>query len=473
MSKSENYNEFENGEFSRVSFDFRGYLFKVLNLWKFMLLCVGTAIIIAYFINVRKQNVYKLSSLISIENDQNPFFTANTSISFNWGGVSGKMSKTITAIKTRSHNEKVVDSLQYYMEYLTQGKYRKEDIYVNSPFRFKINKEAPQVLGYPIGIRFINVNEFEVFTEFESTNRLSQVFGNNAFKRVAVPVGSFSKKFSVGEYIDLPFLNGILNVINQFEITPGKEYFIQFLNFDSVVNKYKSGIIIEPESSSSPVLMLQLAGNNKAKIVDYLNATSAILSKSELERKNLYATNTIKFIDSSLAGVNNNLQEYTDEMNTFRRKNKVFDITEEIAQISDQLREYGISKEQQELKLNYLDNLEKYINTKTDFTEINAPTVFGITEINILNSISKIIELSTQRQNLEYTTKEGSGLFEDIDRKIKSEKNILLETIEATKKTVRIQLTNINNSVGKLESKLSNLPEDQQEYLKIQKKTRY
>ena len=64
-----------------------------------------------------------LDSLISIENEQNPFFTANTSISFNWGGVSGKVGKVLTTIKTRSHNELVVDSLQFYMQYLKEGKY--------------------------------------------------------------------------------------------------------------------------------------------------------------------------------------------------------------------------------------------------------------------------------------------------------------------------------------------------------------
>src|SRR5690554_7417433 len=116
------YDEIDQSEGGSINFDFKGYLFKVLNLWKFVLACVGVALIIAYLINVRKQNVYKLNSLISVESEQNPFFTANTSISFNWGGVSGKVGKVMTSIKTRNHNEKVVDSLQFYMNYLVQGK---------------------------------------------------------------------------------------------------------------------------------------------------------------------------------------------------------------------------------------------------------------------------------------------------------------------------------------------------------------
>ncbi len=109
-----------------------------------------------------------------------------------------------------------------------------------------------------------------------------------------------------------------------------------------------------------------------------LNATSAILSKTELERKNLYATNTIKFIDSSLAAVNTNLEGFTDEMNQFRKTNKVFDVSTEISQISDELRQFELEKQDEESKLDYLNNLEVYLNTKTDYTKIAAPTSVGI-----------------------------------------------------------------------------------------------
>ena len=76
--------------------------------------------------------------------------------------------------------------------------------------------------------------------------------------------------------------------------------------------------------------------------MDYLNATSDILSKTELQLKNLYATNTIKFIDSSLAAVNLNLQGANEEMNDFRKKTKVFDIDDEMLLISDKLKEFDI-----------------------------------------------------------------------------------------------------------------------------------
>jgi len=106
--------DLEENESSQINFDVKGLFFKILSYWPLILISVCLALGIAHYINVRKQNIYRIESLISIENDQNPFFTANTSISFNWGGVSGKVGKIITEINTRTHNEFVVDSLEFY-----------------------------------------------------------------------------------------------------------------------------------------------------------------------------------------------------------------------------------------------------------------------------------------------------------------------------------------------------------------------
>ncbi len=177
----------------------------------------------------------------------------------------------MTAIKTRTHNEIVVDSLKYYMDYLKEGKYRKIDIYKDAPFEFVIDKSKDQVLNYPVGIRFLNANEFEVFTTFESSSALAQKYDDKTKSRIKVPSGIYTKTYRSGDTITLPFLNGIVKVKSIQNIIPKGEYFIKFSNFDGVVNRYKRSVMINTVGSSSgSILSLQLAGNNKAKIVDYL-----------------------------------------------------------------------------------------------------------------------------------------------------------------------------------------------------------
>lgn len=463
--------EFDEGGAKGFNFDILGFAFKALSYWWLIVICVSLGLFYANYINVRKQNQYRLSSLISIESEQNPSLISNTNISFNWGGVPSKTGRIITALRTRKHNTKVVDSLEFYIQYLKQGKYRKDDFYTKIPFDLEIDKTKGQALGSSIGIKFLNDSEYELFVDFESDKGVAQKYDDKTISSINTPLGSFRKKFKLNETVNLPFFNGKIKLKNNQSITPGEEYFIGFLNFDNVVSSYINRVQVAPYSKTvASVLKLTMSGNNKPRIVAFLNATIDIFSKTELEQKNIYATNTIKFIEQSLASVNDSLKDVEGELNAFRKQKRVINIDEEIISISEQLREIERSKETEEAKLFYLDDLDNYLRTKTDYTKIAAPNSVGIEEGNILFSVSKIISLAVERQKLELTTREGSPLFVGLDKGIDAEKNVLLEIIRGTKLSNNRKLNAINNNISKLQFRLSKLPEEQQQYLKIQRR---
>jgi hypothetical protein len=64
--------------------------------------------------------------------ESNPLFTSNTSLVFNWGGTSDQVQTITTTLQSRSHNELVVDKLQFYINYL-QGEYNLIDGYGSVP----------------------------------------------------------------------------------------------------------------------------------------------------------------------------------------------------------------------------------------------------------------------------------------------------------------------------------------------------
>ena len=252
-------------------------------------------------------------------------------------------------------------------------------------------------------------------------------------------------------------------------MTPNSEYFLRFKNFDQVVYSFQNNIKVSTLDQSTSIIQLSLAGNNKSKIVDYLNATTAIMSRTELEQKNLFATNTIKFIDSSLTMVDSNIKDVSKEMDNFRKKNKIISVADDMQKTSINLQGYEREQEDIDNKLNYLNFLENYLQTQSDYSGIAAPTSVGISEGNIINSVTKIIALSTERKTREYTTREESSIFMNIDRQIDAEKNVLLATIRSTKNTLKSQLETLRRTIGDLESRLSDLPNDQQEFLKIER----
>ena len=139
------------------SFDVKEYVLKVISHWKLFVVMLFIALLVAFYVNKRKQRIYSLSSLITVKEETNPLFTSNTNIAFNWGGPSDKVETIITILKSRTHNEKVVDSLKYYISYLKEGSFRMEDVYGKTPFTVELDSMSSHLLNTPIKLEFLMV----------------------------------------------------------------------------------------------------------------------------------------------------------------------------------------------------------------------------------------------------------------------------------------------------------------------------
>src|SRR5690606_23510048 len=212
-----------------------------------------------------------------------------------------------------------------------------------------------------------------------------------------------------------------------------------------------------------------LTGDNKAQLVDYLNGTVAVLSQNMLARKNLFATKTIRFIDSSLSVQSQELQLVEDELNTFRNRNAFLDITSENADLANKISTLDVRKEDLRRQIAYYNTLEDYLQTRNDYNSVPAPSVAGIAEGSIVSGVGRILALAEQRNTYQYSLKENSPVFADIDRQINSVKTVLLENIASTKSLQQSELNDINRQINIAEGEIRKLPQEQQDLLKIQR----
>ncbi|MCW9037831.1 MAG: sugar transporter, partial [Altibacter sp.] len=397
--------EFEIQEVS-TTFDFKGFLVKLLSYWPLFLISLAICFGIAYYINVRKLPVYQMSNMISIKDDQNPFFTTNTSLTFNWGGTTDKVNTAVITLKSRSHNEKVVDRLRYYLTYLKDGEYQQVDAYGQTPFVVEVDTTHPQLIGRQLTIVFKDSVNFSLSRKFDAGSKQLQNYSTREFSSVYMEAQDFSKDYQLGQKIDLPFVGITLYPNPEMTVVPGKPYYIRFSNFDGTVKQYL-GISVQPESQNSSVLNLRLTGLNKTKLVDYLNTSVEVLSEDMLERKNLFATKTIKFIDSSLAIKGEELSDVEEELNRYKDKNAIFDLSVEGQEINNKLNALDLRKEAIEKELSYYETLEEYLINRSDYSNVPAPSVAGISESSIVSGVGRIVALAEDRNKLQYSYKEG------------------------------------------------------------------
>lgn len=451
------------------AFDFKGFLIKILSYWKWFLLSVIITFVIAYQVNIRKEKIYAIETLISVKEETNPLFTSSTNLVFNWGGASDQMQTISTTLQSRSHNELVVDKLQFYIDYLVQGEYNLLDAYGAVPFHIEIDKKQGQLIGNLIKIKFITENEYEIRIPFEGTSVSVIHYSDNSYGNTSVVEGEFVQRYKVGQKVSLPFLNWKLQINDNPGLYKGNEYFVRFNDFDGTVSNYRN-VNVKLDDRGSSIITLGMQGTNKARMVEYLNATVNMLIKRQLDSKNQFATNTINFIDSTLVAMESQLKQTGDELKSFRKGKNIYDVEGDGAtKYSDKILDFDVEKDAINRKLAYYNSLKSYLKNSVDYSKLPAPSVAGIEDPNIVVNVSKLIALSTQRSEMAYAVK-SEKIFRDFDNQMEAIKNVLLENIVTAKSSLEYDLAMVQSKVNQAESKIKSLPDDQQELIKIKRK---
>lgn len=452
-------------------FDFKSFVIKILSHWYWFLIFIGLGLGIAYYVSLRQLPVYKLSSLISIKDDQNPLFTnSNTSLTFNWGGQSNKMSSTVTTLKTRTHNERVVRQLQYYLKYLVEGEYQMEDAYGKTPFKITLKEDAFQLKNQLMKIKLIDDKSFEISFEIEEdvTSLTFYNYKSEEQKSEKINFKTYADRFEIGKPIVSKYFTGQLDLLNN-QSKYNSIYYIKCLDFNSVVKQYEN-IDVSTEEKGGSVITLELIGENKAKMVDYLNSTSRILSKTQLNQKNLFATKTIQFIDSTLNEKARELEDFEKELNTYKLDNNILDLDSETAELKQKLIGYDLEEKNLKRQVEYLNTLQNYLLNRTSYEDPPAPSIAGITEQSIVAGVNKIVELSLERSKYQYAAKPNLPMFKDIDRQIDAAKKILQENIESSKRNLFKDIKDVKTEIREVESDVRELPANQQGLLKIERR---
>jgi capsular exopolysaccharide synthesis family protein len=459
-------------DFSQSSayFDFKSFVINILSHWYWFIICIGIGLGIAYYVSVRKLPVYKMESLITIKDDQNPLFTnSNTSLTFNWGGQSNKTSSTITTLQTRTHNEKVVKQLQYYLDYKLEGEYQMEDAYSKTPFNVNLDKNAYQLKGQLMKIILLDDQYFEISFEVQEEPKKLTYYNYSTEEGFSekFDVGIYKEKLEIGKPFVSRFFSGQLNRIDGKK-DKSNPFYIIFQDFNTVVKKYKN-ISVGVQEQGSSIIKLGLVGENKNKLVDYLNATTRILSKTQLDQKNLFATKTIKFIDSTLNEKASELEDFENELNRYKQDNNIIDLDAETQQLKQDLISFDLELKNLNRQLNYLNILEKYLNNRTTYEDPPAPSIAGIEEGSIVSGVKKIVELSLERSKYQYTAKPDLPEFKDIDRQIDATKRVLAENIESSKQNIYREISDVERELKKAENEVKKLPASEQGLLKIER----
>ena len=448
--------------------DVKSYFFKLLSYWKLFLTTIVLCLVVAKFINGFKQKRYTLSSMISVKEENNPLFSTGTNIAFNWGGSSNEVETIKVILGSRTHNEKVVKKLKFYISYLKEAKYRMDDVYGYTPFKIELNTAKPQIYNSLIKVEITGKNKLKLSFDFnELGGNKTVTYNTNKIVDYIPNTNHFSKEITVGEAFNSPFLNFTITKNDIFNV--GDVFYIKFNNFDSTVYSYKN-VSVNILDGASSIMKLSMSGPNKNRIVTYLNTTIKVLEDDKKEEKILYARNTKKFIDELFVKEKDSLKRIEKELGAYKSVNNIFDLSTEGSQVFTEI--IDLEKEKKELlEFNdYLNNLKKYIVSHNQYTEgIPMPALIKIQDAKIAQEIAILIQKSTLKEQLRRTVTDNYPQLIELNNQISVAKNNLLENIANLRSINLSKISSLNKTHSKSNSKLKKLPAREQGLLKYQR----
>jgi capsular exopolysaccharide synthesis family protein len=436
-------------------FDIKKIIFLFVRKWYWFALFGFLGLIGALGYNLMTIPKYSVSTSILIpENSKGTDMMSLFKGDFN--NSKSNISDQIEIIKSYYTVRQTLVNLNWRTSWFEKDLFLWKGIYKNEPFDVK---ETPNFIN-PKGIAiYITPNS-------DKSYKISvdgEIYINSLKTKV--------KFESIGEF-DQPFQNKYFNFtllrkINNSEIPTGQYYF-QFNNLNNTTLEYQDKIIADLKSKEGSVIECSIQGEEPERESDFLNELIKVYTEGKMNIQNEAQRRSLDFINEQLIGISDSLNNAGNKFTEFRSKNNIINLGEEGNLVMNNLKTIESEKVQNQMQLDYFQNLQKYLNN-SDFKQVISPSVVGIQDAALNSLVLKLSELYSRRQILSFSAKENNPTLIMIDKELNQIRSQLNENLKNLIDNATRNLNSQKDRQANVSTQLNKLPLKEQQMVNIQR----
>ncbi|MBR3427752.1 MAG: polysaccharide biosynthesis tyrosine autokinase [Bacteroidales bacterium] len=449
------------------SIDIKQLIYTFLDHWYLFAICVLVALVAGFLINRYSANVYQTSGTVLIKEDRSSFDATSIMTNMSYGNYQN-VDNEIAILKSYSLTDRVIRKMNLEVTYMEKGRIASSELYKASPFTVEIDRSVPQAVDL---VYSISLEEDKIILHASSEHLSKYDFLLSKTIESHPEIIDVTNECHQGEWVDNGYNRFCIVLNDNFNPKVDKNRKLSFwLNSYSSLNKQMSSFTVTPTSKQSSVLSITKNGENKQKIVDFVNTLMIEYVGRGLEKKNMVSQNTIEFIDSELTGIQASLSESERELKDFRTRNDLMNLDLQANQVYTNLR--ALDKERSEMAVNVkiYKKLQDYIRVQIDDPEnLAAPSTMGIND-PLLNQLARdLVSLSQTKATQSLTLTEQNPQIVKLNEQIVTTKKALLENVNNLVENAEMSLKEIDRRINSLESESRLLPGKQQQLINYQR----
>lgn len=449
------------------SIDIKQLIYTFLDHWYLFAICVLVALVAGFLINRYSANVYQTTGTVLIKEDRSTFDATSIMTNMSYGNYQN-VDNEIAILKSYSLTDRVIRKMNLEVTYMEKGRIASSELYKASPFTVEIDRSVPQAVDL---VYNISLEEDKITLHASAEHLCKYDFLLSKTIESHPEIIDVTNVCKQGEWVDNGYNRFCIVLNDNHNPKVDKNRKLSFwLNSYSSLNKQMSSFSVSPTSKQSSVLSITKNGENKQKIVDFVNTLMVEYVSRGLEKKNMVSENTIEFIDSELTGIQASLSESERELKDFRTRNDLMNLDLQANQVYTNLR--ALDKERSEMAVNVkiYKKLQDYIRVQIDDPEnLAAPSTMGIND-PLLNQLARdLVSLSQTKATQSLTLTEQNPQIVKLNEQIVTTKKALLENVNNLVENAEMSLKEIDRRINSLESESRLLPGKQQQLINYQR----
>ena len=451
------------------SIDIKNLVFTYLSHWYLFVIFVLIALIIGFFVNKYKTNIYQATGTVLIKDDRSSVDPTAIMTNMSYNSMQN-IENEITILRSYSLTERVVKKMNLEVTYMAKGRVAASEMYRCAPFKVEFDRSIPQSVGLEYEIDFLDNGKIALRASSEFHSVYDFVLGQTQLSRPEII--EFEGEYNEGDWIDNGY-NRIRIVRNEhFDVSNKPNVKMTFwLNSYASLVRQMSSFSVASTSKQSSIAAIVMNGTNKQKIVEFVNMLMIEYVNRGLEKKNMVSENTINFIDNELYGIQDSLNRSEIDLKDFKSTNDLMNLDMQASQVYTSLKTLEAERAEMLVNVKIYKQLKSYIESQIDDPEnLSAPSMMGIDDPLLNKLVVDLVTLSQTKATQLLTQTEQHPQVVKINEQIVTTKKTLLETINNLVSNAQMGLNEINKRIAKVEKEVRILPEKQRQLVNFQRR---
>ncbi len=275
------------------------------------------------------------------------------------------------------------------------------------------------------------------------------------------------QKFSgaLGTVLHLPGLE--LQVSPNNEVRPwdsNTEAYIHFYALDQLADNYLEAVNAEIPNKQVSVINLELEGAIPSRSEDLLNQVIQIYIRNGVADRNAISDSTISFIDARLAGVTTDLQTLESEIQSFKQRNDIVDISAQSQALLSNASDFYKTAATQEVQLSVVNSLIAFMQ-QTSKTPRLVPASLTVDNAALSPMIAEYNSILLKRQRSLLSMTEENPAIINIDEQLSEQRSNLLNGLYNMRNAAQSGLSSIKHNNRFINTQLKTVPGKEREFL--------